>query len=68
VQDDRAAMLYDCELTPPVGRLRIASFFRVENRKIPGTKRLYGFAYVVQNLCMVISRVTRPPSGIRIAT
>lgn len=34
VQGDRAAMLYDCELPPPVGRLRIASFFRVEHGKI----------------------------------
>ena len=33
VQDDRAAMLYECELGP-VGMLRIASFFRVENAKI----------------------------------
>jgi hypothetical protein len=34
VQGDRAAMLYDCELPPPVGTLKIASFFRVENGKI----------------------------------
>jgi hypothetical protein len=34
VQGNRAAMLYDCELPPPVGVLRIASFFRVENGKI----------------------------------
>jgi ketosteroid isomerase-like protein len=34
VQEDRAAMLYDCELPPPVGKLRIASFFRVEQGKI----------------------------------
>jgi ketosteroid isomerase-like protein len=34
VEGDRAAMLYDCELPPPVGTLRIASFFRVENGKI----------------------------------
>jgi ketosteroid isomerase-like protein len=34
VEDDRAALLYDCELPPPVGVLRIASFFRVENGKI----------------------------------
>jgi hypothetical protein len=33
VQDDRAAMLYECELGP-IGTLRIASFFRVENGKI----------------------------------
>ena len=33
VQDDRAAMLYECELGP-VDTLRIASFFRVENARI----------------------------------
>jgi len=34
VDGDRAAMLYDCELPQPVGVIRIASFFRVENGKI----------------------------------
>jgi hypothetical protein len=34
VQDDRAALLYDCDLPPPIGTVRIASFFRVENGKI----------------------------------
>jgi hypothetical protein len=34
VDQDRAAMLYDCDLPEPVGTLRIASFFRVENGKI----------------------------------
>jgi hypothetical protein len=34
VQGDRAALLYDCDLPPPVGTLRIASFFRVANGKI----------------------------------
>jgi hypothetical protein len=34
VDGDRASMLYDCELPPPAGTLRIASFFRVENGKI----------------------------------
>jgi hypothetical protein len=34
VEGDRAALLYDCELPPPVGKLRIASFFRVEGSKI----------------------------------
>ena len=34
VQGDRAALLYDCDLPQPVGTLRIASFFRVENGKI----------------------------------
>ncbi|MFI5348366.1 MAG: nuclear transport factor 2 family protein [Elusimicrobiota bacterium] len=34
VEDDRAAMLYDCDLPAPVGTLKIASFFRVENGKI----------------------------------
>ncbi len=34
VEGNRAAMQYDCELPAPVGVLRIASFFRVENGKI----------------------------------
>src|SRR5579859_1490838 len=34
VEGDRAALLYDCELPPPVGVIRIASFFGVENGKI----------------------------------
>jgi hypothetical protein len=41
VQGDRAAMLYDCELPPPVGMLRIASFFRVENGKIRWYETLF---------------------------
>jgi hypothetical protein len=34
VDGNRAAMLYDCELPDPVGTIKIASFFRVENGKI----------------------------------
>jgi hypothetical protein len=34
VDGDRAAMLYDCDLPPPAGTLRIASFFRVQNGRI----------------------------------
>jgi len=34
VDGDHAAMLYDCELPPPVGKIKIASFFRVEQNKI----------------------------------
>jgi ketosteroid isomerase-like protein len=34
VQGDRAALLYDCELPPPIGTIKIASFFRVVNGKI----------------------------------
>jgi ketosteroid isomerase-like protein len=34
VDGDRAAMLYDCELAPPAGPTRIASFFRVTDGKI----------------------------------
>jgi hypothetical protein len=34
VDGDRAALLYDCDLPPPVGTLRIASFFRVADGKI----------------------------------
>jgi hypothetical protein len=41
VEGDRAAMLYDCELPPPVGWLRIASFFRVENGKIRWYETLF---------------------------
>jgi hypothetical protein len=33
-KDNRAALLYDCELPQPVGKLKIASFFRVEREKI----------------------------------
>jgi len=41
VQGDRAAMLYDCELPPPVGVLRIASFFRVERGRIRTYETLF---------------------------
>jgi hypothetical protein len=41
VQGDRAAMLYGCELPPPVGMLRIASFFRVEQGKIRTYETLF---------------------------
>jgi ketosteroid isomerase-like protein len=34
VEGDRAAMLYDCELPQPIGTLKIASFFRVDDGKI----------------------------------
>ena len=34
VDDDRAALLYDCELPAPAGVLRIASFFTVKDGKI----------------------------------
>ena len=34
IGDERAALLYDCELPDPVGVLRIASFFTVRNGKI----------------------------------
>jgi SnoaL-like protein len=34
VAGDTAAMLYDCELPPPAGMTRIASFFRVAGGKI----------------------------------
>ena len=41
VDGDRAAMTYDCELPPPVGTLRIASFFRVVNGKISSYETLF---------------------------
>lgn len=34
VEDDWAAMYYDCELPDPIGTIKIASFFRVEGGKI----------------------------------
>jgi hypothetical protein len=34
VEGDRAALLYDCDLPPPAGTLRIASFFQVVKGKI----------------------------------
>lgn len=34
VDGDRAAMLYDCELPPPAGLVRISSFFTVANGRI----------------------------------
>jgi SnoaL-like domain len=34
VDDDRAAMLYECELADPVGTIHIMSFFRVREGKI----------------------------------
>jgi hypothetical protein len=34
VSGDRAAMLYECELPEPIGKIHIASFFRVERGKI----------------------------------
>jgi ketosteroid isomerase-like protein len=33
-ESDRVAMLYDCDLPPPVGTLRIASFFVVRGGRI----------------------------------
>jgi hypothetical protein len=41
VVGDRAAMLYDCELPPPVGMIRIASFFRVADGKIRTYETLF---------------------------
>ena len=34
IDGDRTALLYDCDLPPPVGTLRIASFVTVRERKI----------------------------------
>ena len=34
VEGEWAAMYYDCELPDPIGTIKIASFFRVEGRKI----------------------------------
>jgi hypothetical protein len=41
VAGDRAAMLYDCELPPPVGTIQIASFFRVEGGRIRRYETLF---------------------------
>jgi hypothetical protein len=34
VEGDRVAMVYDCELAPPVGVIKISSFFRVVAGKV----------------------------------
>ena len=34
VQGEHAALLYECELPPPVGTVKIGSFFRVQDGKI----------------------------------
>ena len=34
VEGGRAALLYDCELPQPVGKIKISSFFRVKEGKI----------------------------------
>ena len=34
VQGERAALLYECELPPPIGTVKIGSFFRVQDGKI----------------------------------
>ncbi|MFI5000764.1 MAG: nuclear transport factor 2 family protein [Reyranellales bacterium] len=52
VQGDRAAMLYTCELPPPIGTLRIASFFRVEGGKI----RFYETQFDATELRKVLAR------------
>src|SRR5262249_36906933 len=39
VDGNRAALLYDCELPQPVGKLRIASFFASRREKSACTKR-----------------------------
>jgi ketosteroid isomerase-like protein len=52
VQGDRAAMLYECELPQPIGTLRIASFFKVENGKI----RTYETQFDATELRKVLAR------------
>jgi limonene-1,2-epoxide hydrolase len=47
-----AALLYDCDLPPPVGTLRIASFFRVEKGKI----RWYQIFFDATELRKVLAR------------
>ena len=50
VEGDRAALLYDCELPPPAGMTRIASFFRVTRGKITWYETLFdptGFKQLV---------------------
>jgi ketosteroid isomerase-like protein len=41
VDGERAAMLYDCDLPPPAGTLRIASFFHVVGGKIRRYETLF---------------------------
>ena len=49
VDGDWAAMYYDCELPAPIGTIKIASFFRVEGRKIGAayirTRRGLGYVF-----------------------
>src|SRR5262245_14177370 len=52
VEGDRAALLYDCELPQPIGKLRIASFFRVEKGKI----RTYETLFDATELRKVLAR------------
>jgi hypothetical protein len=59
VSGDRAAMLYDCDLPPPVGTLRIASFFRVEGGKI----RSYDTRFDATELSRLLAQRPRGWSG-----
>jgi ketosteroid isomerase-like protein len=52
VDGDRAALLYDCDLPEPVGTLRIASFFRVENGRI----RTYDTRFDASELRKLVAR------------
>jgi ketosteroid isomerase-like protein len=56
VEGDRAAMLYDCELPEPVGNLKVASFFRVENGKI----RAYATQFDATELRKLLARKSEP--------
>ncbi len=59
VAGDRAAMIYDCELPPPVGTLRIASFFRVADGKIARYETLFDATELRKLLAARAAAVTR---------
>ena len=52
VQSDKAALLYDCDLPDPVGTLRIASFFQVQNGRI----RTYDTRFAATELRKLVAR------------
>jgi len=52
VEGERAALLYDCDLPPPVGTLKIASFFHVENGRI----RTYDTQFDATELRQLLAR------------
>jgi len=56
VDGNRASMLYDCELPPPAGTVRIAAFFRVEDGKI----RWYETQFDTEGYRQLVAKSKRP--------